>query len=77
MKLLLSVVAVDIKVAVKIRNVHCILRLFCYAAICKKWTKFIYECEYLEYKLQLNERGAVFLIGLVGSRLIHSWFWWW
>jgi len=38
MKLFLSVVAVDVATAVKTRNVHCILRLFCNAAVSKKWT---------------------------------------
>ena len=42
MKLLLSVVTVDITIAVKIRNVHCILRLFCDAAISEEIEKFSY-----------------------------------
>ena len=64
MKLLLSVVAVDIAIAVKIRNMHCVLSVFCNAAICKKWGKIIiYEWEIFGYKLQSNERGTVFVRG--------------
>jgi hypothetical protein len=42
MKLLLSVVAVDIAIAVKIGNVHCILRIFCKGAISEEIEKFSY-----------------------------------
>jgi len=42
---LFYVVAVDMAIIVKIRNVHCIFKQYFNTAVCNKWTNLIiYKC---------------------------------